>query len=185
MFFEQLIRQETGCATYVIGGGTGEAVVVDPLWDVEPVLAKAKQYGVRITHIIDTHSHADHVSGARRLAHRTGATLYLSLKADVVYPCERLKGGDILTLGEVRVTVLDTPGHRPEHISLAVADTSRAEEAWYVLTGDSLYVGDVARPDLAHIGEVGASALYDSVYHQLMGLPDYVEVYPGHGAGST
>lgn len=185
MFFEQLIRQETGCATYIIGSSTGEAIVVDPLWDVTPYINKAKQYGARITHIIDTHSHADHVSGGRRLVHRTGARLYLPARADVTYECERLHHGDQITIGDVRVTILDTPGHRPEHIAVAVADLTRAEEPWFILTGDSLYAGDVARPDLALVGEVGASALYDSVYTTLLGLPDYLEVFPGHGAGST
>lgn len=185
MFFEQLIRQETGCATYVIGASTGEAVVVDPLWDVEPVIQTARKYGARIAHIIDTHSHADHVSGGRRLAHRTGATLWLPAQADVTYACNRLKGGDVIEMSEVRVTTLDTPGHRPEHIALAVADLTRAEEPWFILTGDSLYVGDVARPDLAIDGVAGAAVLYDSVYTTLLSLPDYVEIYPGHGAGST
>lgn len=185
MFFEQLIRAETGCATYIIGSSTGEALVVDPLWDVEPCLQIASRYGASIRHIIDTHSHADHVSGGRRLAHLTGARLWLPGRAHVVYPCDRLQGGDVIEMGEVRISVLDTPGHRPEHIAVAVADLTRAEEPWFVLTGDSLYVGDVARPDLAVDGVAGAAVLYDSVYTTLLNLPDYVEIYPGHGAGST
>jgi glyoxylase-like metal-dependent hydrolase (beta-lactamase superfamily II) len=186
MWFESIVRSETGCATYVIGANDpAECVVVDPLWDVEPCLRAAARRNARVRFVIDTHSHADHVSGARRLVHQTGATLLLPALADVTYDAVRVSDGDRLRVGEVSLDILHVPGHRPEQVNVLVTDHSRGDDPWCLLTADFLLVGDVARPDLAQGGEDGARTLFDVALPRLRGLPDFVEVYPGHVAGST
>ncbi|MGH2481643.1 MAG: MBL fold metallo-hydrolase, partial [Ktedonobacteraceae bacterium] len=140
--------------------------------------------GMCVDAVIETHTHADHISGHGELASRTSARIYVHEQASVAYPHHDLKDNDELTFGVVRVRVLHTPGHRPEHIALAVADTSRSDDPWLVLTGDSLFIGDVARPDLAVSGTEGADALYGSIFERLLKLEDGVEVYPAHVAGS-
>jgi glyoxylase-like metal-dependent hydrolase (beta-lactamase superfamily II) len=186
MWFEPSIRWQTGCATYLVGAtDTGECIVVDPLWDVAPYLEIAARKKSRVRYVLDTHSHADHVSGARRLVEATGAELILPELAEVTYPARRTRGGDRLTLGEVALDVLHVPGHRPEQVNLLVTDRSRSEDPWCLLTADFLLVGDIARPDLAQSGEEGARTLFDLALPRLAGLPDFVEVYPGHVAGST
>ena len=186
MWFEPLIRRETGCATYVIGSSeTGECVVFDPLWDTDPIHACAARYESRITHVIDSHSHADHVSGARRVAAEAGAELILPRLADVTYDATRVEDGDTLQIGEVHLRFVGAPGHRPEQLCLLVTDRSRGEEPWCILTADFLMVGDVARPDLAQDGAAGAATLFDVSLPRLRELPEFVEVYPGHVAGST
>lgn len=186
MFFEQIVREETGCCSYIVGcPGGGECAVIDPLWDTEPFLKIARKHGVSIRYIIDTHSHADHVSGARRLAERTNAEILLHQDADVAYPATRVKDGDQFTIGSVRLEILHTPGHRPEHIIAAISDLARSEEPWMLCTGDFLLVGDIARPDLAQEGESGAAQLFDRALPRIAELPDHVEVYPGHVGGST
>lgn len=186
MWFEQLIREETGCATYVVGSTAADVCAVfDPLWEIEPYLALARRRSSRITHVIDSHSHADHVSGARRLAGATGAELCLPLRAEASYEARRLADGETIVLGEVELEVVHAPGHRPEQINLLVRDRSRGEEPWCLLTADFLMVGDVARPDLAQAGEAGARTLFDEAIPRLLALPDFVEAYPGHVAGST
>ena len=186
MFFEQVVRRQTGCASYVVGcPDSCEAAVIDPLWDSDPFLRVARDYGVKVRYIVDTHSHADHVSGARRLAKMTGAALLMHEDAEVSYPVKRVKDGDVYNMGSVRLTVLHTPGHRPEHIVVAIADLARSEEPWMVCTGDFVLVGDIARPDLAQGGAEGAAQLFDVAIPKFDSLPDYVEVYPGHVGGST
>lgn len=186
MWFHQIIREETGCATYMVASSTtGECAVFDPLWDIEPYVGTAMSRGLRIIHVIDSHSHADHVSGARRLAAACRATLYLPERADCHYEAERLKDGQKLTLGEVELEVLHVPGHRPEQINLLVRDCSRGEEPWCMLTADFVMVGDLARPDLAQDGADGARTLFEVSIPRLLALPDFVEIYPGHVAGST
>lgn len=186
MWFEQIVREETGCAAYMVGSSeTGECAVFDPLWDIQPYLAHARQKGSQIKYVIDSHSHADHVSGARRLAQATGAALLLPELADVTYEAVRVAGGDRLYLGEVLLEVVHVPGHRPEQINLLITDESRGDEPWCILTADFLLVGDVARPDLAQGGAEGAVTLFDQALPRLRELPDFVEVYPGHVAGST
>lgn len=186
MWFEQLVREETGCATYMIGAAdTGECVVFDPLWDIKPYLRTARRKGAEIRYVIDSHSHADHVSGARRLAQAVGASLLLPAQADVTYEAQRLAHGDRLHVAELTLEVLHVPGHRPELINLLVTDNSRGPQPWCLLTADFILVGDISRADLAQEGLDGAGMIYDVAVPRIADLPDFVEVYPGHVAGST
>ena len=182
MLFRQVLNDDLGCASYVIADG-GEAAVVDPKWEIEEYLELADDHGFRIAHILETHNHADHVSGHGRLAASTGATIYAPSKAGVEYDHVPLANGDTVAVGEVLIKVVETPGHRPEHLAYTVADASRADEPWLVLTGDSLFIGDVARPDLAVEPDEGARGLFNSV-NRLLGLDDYAEAWPGHIGGS-
>ena len=186
MYFKQLVKEDLGCASYIVGCTTaGVCAVVDPRLDtVDDILEQAAARGMRVTAVIETHNHADHISGHGEIARRTGATICIHELAEVGYPHEKLKDGDELEFGVAKLRVIHTPGHRPEHIALAVSDTSRSDDPWLVLTGDSLFIGDVARPDLAVPGEKGANALYDSIFDRLLQLEDGVEVYPAHVAGS-
>jgi hydroxyacylglutathione hydrolase len=140
---------------------------------------------VRIEHVIETHNHADHVSGHGRLARATGAAIHISALAEAEYPHESLPDGSTIELGDVVIEAVHTPGHRPEHTSLVLRDRKRGDEPWAVLTGDSLFVGDVARPDLAVEPREGAREIYASLTERLFSLPDSVEVWPGHLGGST
>ena len=186
MWFETIIREETGCATYMIGCQRAkECVVFDPLWDIRPYLDMAKKQGSTIRYVIDSHSHADHVSGARLLADATGGELILPEQADITYEARRIKHGDRIEMGGVGLEVVHVPGHRPEQINLLVYDHPRGEEPWFMLTADFVLVGDVARPDLAQALDQGASVLFDVSIPRFLDLPDHVEVYPGHVAGST
>jgi hydroxyacylglutathione hydrolase len=182
VFFRQVLNEDLGCASYVIADG-GKAAVVDPKWEVDDYLVLADDPGFRIEHIIETHNHADHLSGRGRLAAATRATIRISPDAGVEYEHEALGAGDVVEVGKARIRALATPGHRPEHTSFLVEDTSRGEEPWLLLSGDSLFVGDVARPDLAVEAEEGARTLFQSL-HELQELPDYVELWPGHIGGS-
>jgi hydroxyacylglutathione hydrolase len=182
MFFRQVLHEDLGCASYVVADGD-EAAVIDPKWDVEDYLALAEEHGFRIAHILETHNHADHVSGRGRLARATGAVIHVSEDAGVDFEHEPLADGDSVAVGEVRVVALATPGHRPEHLSFLVVDESRSEEPWLVLTGDSLFIGDLARPDLAVEAEDGARGLYRSL-KRLLELDDFAEAWPGHVGGS-
>jgi hydroxyacylglutathione hydrolase len=186
MYFKQIVKEDLGCAGYIVGcTSAGVCAVVDPRLDmVEEILKLVEAKGLKITAVIETHNHADHISGHGDIARSTGADIYVHEKAQVDYPHKNLHDGDELRFGVVKMRVMHTPGHRPEHIALAVSDTSRGEEPWLVLTGDSLFIGDVARPDLAVPGEEGASVLYDSIFERLLKLDDGVEVYPAHVAGS-
>ena len=184
MLFRQFVDDDLGCASYLIGDeSAGRAVVVDPAFAIEPYVEEAKRRGVRIEHSVETHNHADHVSGHGRLALEHGAAVAIHPAAEPEYDHEPLEDGDEVEIGEVALRVLHTPGHRPEHCAFAVADRSRAEEPWLVLTGDSLLVGDAARPDLAVAAREGAQGLFHSL-RRLLELADGVEVYPGHVAGS-
>ena len=182
MFFRQVLHPDLGCASYVIAGA-GEAAVIDPKWEIEDYLQLADENDFRITHVLETHNHADHVSGRGRLAAATGATIHVSADAGVEYEHEPLGDGDAVEFGEVRIVAFATPGHRPEHTAYVVEDRSRGETPWLLLTGDSLFVGDIARPDLAVEPEEGARDLYRSL-RSLDRLDDYVEVWPGHIGGS-
>jgi hydroxyacylglutathione hydrolase len=182
MFFRQVLHEDLGCASYVVADGD-EAVVIDPKWDVEDYLALAQEQGFRIRHILETHNHADHVSGKGRLAEATGAEIHVPAAAEVAFEHRPLSDGDEVMIGDVTVTALATPGHRPEHMAYAVADGSRGSDTWAVVTGDSLFVGDVARPDLAVEPEEGARELRASM-QRLLELDDFAEVWPGHIGGS-
>jgi glyoxylase-like metal-dependent hydrolase (beta-lactamase superfamily II)/rhodanese-related sulfurtransferase len=182
MFFRQVLHEDLGCASYVVADG-GEAAVIDPKWEVEEYLALAEEHGFAVTHILETHNHADHVSGKGRLAKATGATIHVPAAAGVDFPHEPLADGEQVRIGEVVITALATPGHRPEHTAYLIADESRGAEPWLVVTGDSLFVGDVARPDLAVDKEEGARGLFASV-RRLLELGDFAEVWPGHIGGS-
>ena len=186
MWFETIVREATGCAAYMIGcQQTGDCLVFDPVWDTAPYIAMAKKKKSRIRYVVDSHSHADHVSGARRLAAETGAELMMPELAEIDYEATRIKHGQMIRMGGVGLEVMHVPGHRPEQINLVVYDFPRGDEPWFVLTGDFVMVGDVARPDLAQAGEAGAPQLFDVSIPRFLNLPDHVEVYPGHLAGST
>jgi glyoxylase-like metal-dependent hydrolase (beta-lactamase superfamily II)/rhodanese-related sulfurtransferase len=184
VLFAQILNDDLGCASYVVGcEHAGEVVVVDPHLDVDPILAEVDRLGARLVRVIETHTHADHVSGHGRLALDHGVPVSIHPAADVAYPHDPMSDGDELEVGTVTVRCIHTPGHRPEHCCLAVIDTTRADEPWLVLTGDSLFVGDAARPDLAVGATEGAEGLFHSL-RRLLELPDGVEVFPGHVAGS-
>ena len=182
MFVRQVLHQDLGCASYVIADG-GVAAVVDPKWEIEEYLALAAEQGFEIRHVLETHNHADHVSGRGRLVAATGATVHVSPTPGLAYEHEVLSDGDAIELGDVTIQALATPGHRPEHTAYLVIDRARSDEPWAVLTGDSLFVGDVARPDLAVEATAGARELYRSL-ERLLALPDHVQVLPGHLGGS-
>ena len=157
--------------------------MIDPKWEIGDYLALADEHGFQITHILETHNHADHVSGHGRLRQATGAAIHVSKDAGVAYDHEALIDGDTVEVGKARITARATPGHRPEHLTYLVEDTSRSNEPWLLITGDSLFVGDLARPDLAVEPEEGARDLHRSL-RKLLELPDYAEVWPGHIGGS-
>jgi hydroxyacylglutathione hydrolase len=185
VIFRQVTHDDLGCASYFIGDDTaGVAAVVDPKFEIDEYLHLARYLGVSIEHILETHNHADHVSGHGRLVSATGATIHVHRDAGVDYPHEPFDDGWELELGSVRVRALHTPGHRPEHTAFLLIDTERGEEPWAVLTGDTLFVGDVARPDLAIDKEDGAGDIFRSLHERLLNLPPETEVWPGHLGGS-
>lgn len=184
MIFTQFVADDLGCASYLIGDEEAEvAVVVDPAFSIEQYLEEADRRHVQIVRAIETHTHADHVSGHGRLALEHGIPVSVHPLAEAEYPHDPMEDGGEIELGNVVLRCIHTPGHRPEHCCLAVMDRSRADEPWLVLTGDSLFVGDAARPDLAVEAREGAEGLYHSL-RRLLELGDGVEVYPGHVAGS-
>ena len=187
MIFRPFHYFDTGCAAYVLGcGSVGLGVVVDPLErDLAAYVAFAASKELRITHVIDTHVHADHRSGGHALAERTGAVYALHRSADVAFPFFALEDGQDIDLGNTRIRVLHTPGHTPESVSLVVTDLRRGPDPWFVLTGDTLFVGAVGRPDLPGRARENAGELHDSLHAKLLTLPDATEVYPGHFAGSA
>ena len=185
MIFRQLTHDDLGCASYLIGDEkAGVAAVVDPRLDVDEYLRLARYLGVRIEHVLETHNHADHVSGHGRLVSATGARIHIHRDAAPDYDHEPFDDGWELELGSLRVRALHTPGHRPEHCAFALIDTERGEEPWAVLSGDSLFVGDIARPDLAVDKEEGARGIFRSLHGKLLALPDTAELWPGHLGGS-
>ena len=183
-YLKQICNDATSCASYVLGcPSSGECAVVDPKEDPSDYLLLAKTRGTKITHILETHVHADHISGARRLAEATGAPICLHESADIRYNHESLRDKQTLDLGNARIDVVFTPGHTPESVSLLYTDKTRSMSPWAVLTGDTLFVGDVGRLDL--VGAGTPVQMYDSVFNKLLSLDDYVEVYPAHYAGSV
>jgi glyoxylase-like metal-dependent hydrolase (beta-lactamase superfamily II)/rhodanese-related sulfurtransferase len=185
MYFEQFYLGCLAHASYMLAS-EGEAVVVDPQRDVELYLKAASDHGVTIRHIFETHLHADFVSGHKELAVRTGATIYMGAQAGATFPHTPVADGFELNFGKASIQVLETPGHTAESICLVVTDKEKGNAPWAVLTGDTLFIGDVGRPDLSprHTAAQLAGLLYDSLHHKLLTLGDSVLVYPAHGAGS-
>ena len=185
MYFEQFYLGCLAHASYLFGS-EGEAVVVDPQRDVEIYLETAAEHGLKIRHIFETHLHADFISGHKELAARTGATIYIGASAGAKFPHIDVRDGFELQVGRARIRVLETPGHTPESICLLITDEEKSAQPWAVLTGDTLFLGDVGRPDLSttHTAQQLAGMLYDNLHNKLMALPDDVLVYPAHGAGS-
>ena len=180
MYFKQILDERCGCASYLIASRQShEAAIVDPSIDTAQYQPLLQERGFTLRYVIDTHVHADHVSGARKLVAEHGAQLCLHESAKVAYPFRPLANGEELPLGQLRLRVLHTPGHRPELISILVVNPQRSPEPSMVLTGDSLLVGDVGRPDF---GGGDAAMQYDSIT-RLLRLPDWVAVFPGHFEG--
>ncbi len=187
MFFKQLATKESSLS-YFFGCGTlGNAVAVDVLAGDEAWFAEeAKKANVKISHVIDTHVHVDHYSGGRKLAKMLGAQycLHESDASLVKFPFHALHDGDVIEAGNVAIKVLHTPGHTMDSICLMVTDQRRGDEPWFVITGDTLFVGSIGRPDLAGREKEMAAILFDSLHAKLLTLPDTTEIFPGHQAGS-
>ena len=186
MIFRPFYYYDLGCASYLFGCGTvGRCAVVDPRADdVATYVAFASDKKMQIAQVIDTHVHADHRSGGMALAKATGAAYRLHELADVEVPFTPMHDREEIALGNTRVRVLHTPGHSPESVSLLVTDLKRGDEPWFVLTGDTLFVGAVGRPDLPGRARESAEQLYTSLHDTLLTLPDDLEIYPGHFSGS-
>ena len=187
MYFKQFYLACLAHASYLIGSD-GEGVVVDPRRDVDEYLAEAAAQGFQIKYVIETHLHADFVSGHQEIAARTGAEIVFSEKAGVQFAHRAVRDGEELRIGKVSLQIMDTPGHTPEGICVLVTDTAAPDEPQKLLTGDTLFIGDVGRPDLAggkgYTPQMMAEMMYDTLHGKLLKLPDDVEVYPAHGAGS-
>jgi glyoxylase-like metal-dependent hydrolase (beta-lactamase superfamily II)/rhodanese-related sulfurtransferase len=186
MFFKQFYLGCLAQASYLIGDA-GEAAVVDPRRDVDEYIEEARRNGLAIRHVIETHLHADFVSGHRELASRTGAKIYFGAKAGARFDHVAVREGDEIRMGETVLRFLETPGHTPESVSIVVTDGSKSAQPEAVLTGDTLFIGDVGRPDLLGVRMSAAELagmLYESLHEKLLKLPDATKVYPAHGAGS-
>jgi glyoxylase-like metal-dependent hydrolase (beta-lactamase superfamily II)/rhodanese-related sulfurtransferase len=185
LYFEQFYLGCLAHASYM-AGSQGVAAVIDPQRDVDVYLEAARANGLRIGHVIETHLHADFVSGHRELAARTGATIYVGRQAGAQFPHVAVSQGDEIQFGQCRLRFLETPGHTLESICVLLTDLDGSPEPFAVLTGDTLFIGDVGRPDLSpsHTPQQLAGLLYDSLHQKVLSLPDGVRVYPAHGAGS-
>lgn len=186
MFFKQFYLNCLAQASYMIGSD-GVAAVIDPQRDVDVYLEEARLERLKIRYVIETHLHADFVSGHRDLAEATGAQIYYGASAAPAFDHVPVRDGDTLEFGDVRLRFMETPGHTPESICIAVIDKTKGDQPEAVLTGDTLFIGDVGRPDLLGSRMTApelAGLLYDSLHTKLLTLPDSVKVYPGHGAGS-
>ena len=187
MQFKQFYLGCLSHASYYVGSGS-EAAIVDPQRDVQQYLDEAEANGQTIKYVIETHSHADFVSGHTELAAKTGAQIVFGQRAATAFPTLKVKDGDAIKIGSIELTFLETPGHTPEGITIVAKDNESPESPLKIFTGDTLFIGDVGRPDL--IGSKGFTAeqmggmLYDSLHTKVMSLPDDTEVYPAHGAGS-
>lgn len=185
MILRQFLHADPVAASYLLGcGGRAAGAVVDPVGDPAPYLAAAEATGLRIRYVIDTHLHADHISSGRDLAEAAGGEYVLFAGANAGFAFKGVEDGDVLELGNVTLTVLHTPGHTPEHISLLVTDRTRSPDPWFVLTGHTLMVGDLGRTELATSVEEGAQALFRSAA-RLKALPDHLEILPGAYSGSV
>ncbi len=187
MFFKQFVVEGLGCMSYLIGcPSAGKACVVDPKRDVLEYLDVARKNGMKITHIFETHVHADHVSGNMELKSRTGADIYYMEDTPVTFDHKEVREGEVLELGNAGFEFIKTPGHTPNAMSILVTDKSRSQEPWLVLTGDCLFVGDVGRPDLAgkELLDEQVENQYNSLHNKLNRLPESLEIFPAHGEGS-
>lgn len=187
MYLQQFFIDGLGCASYLVGCESASvAAVIDPDRDIQKYLDAAQARQLHITHIFETHLHADHVSGNSDLSEQTGADIYVHEAANAEFPHTTLGDGDVIPLGNVRLQVVHTPGHTPESITLLVADTTRSDAPWMALTGDTLFVGDVGRPDLVGLEAARdlAGHMHETIQNRLLPLDDGVLVLPGHGAGS-
>jgi len=186
MIFRPYYYYETGCAAYLFGcGSLGKCAVVDAHEeDVDAYIRFASEKNMRITHVIDTHVHADHRTGGPALAAKTGAKYCLHENAEVRLTFEPLRHDQTIELGNTLVKIIHTPGHTPESISLLVTDLKRGKEPWFILTGDTMFVGAVGRPDLPGRARENAAELYASIHEKLLSLPDDLEIYPAHFSGS-
>jgi hydroxyacylglutathione hydrolase len=188
MIFRSYLRQTPVVGiSYLAGcGGKGKAVVIDPMMeDIAKYIADAESAGMEIKFVIDTHVHADHISGARKLVELTNAQYVLHKSVQAGFTYMGVDDGEVIEVGNTIFNTLHTPGHTPEHISLVVTDRSRGEDPWFVLTGHTLMVGDVGRTELASSAEDGAAKLYNSLFHKLLLLPDHLEILPGAFSGSV
>lgn len=192
MIFTPMWDGSMGCASFLLGDAAeGRGIVVDPLGNMgaDSYILAAAELGLEITAVIETHVHADHRSAARELAEKLGLLVSLHHSAPANYPFNPLHDGDVIELGRVQVKIWSTPGHTPDSISLVVTDTTRSDEPWLVLSGDSLFVGDVGRPDLAEptpeLVREAALAQFHSVHDKMMSLPDTTELYPAHYGASA
>lgn len=188
MFFKQLATQQASLSYFFGCAGHGLAAAVDVVaGDEDWFIEQARQAGVRITHVIDTHVHADHYSGGRVLAQRVDAPycLHESSRSFVKFEHTSLVDGQVLDLGNVKIKALHTPGHTLDSMCLLVTDHRRGEQPWFVITGDTLFVGAIGRPDLAGREQEMAGMLYDSLHAKLLNLPSELEIFPGHQAGSA
>ncbi len=187
MFFQQIKVEGLGCLSYIVGCPlAGKAVVVDPKRDVDDYVQICDEHGMKIIAVIDTHIHADHISGAQELRAQTGADIFVHESAEVAYKHKSFRDGSRLELGNTVIDVVHTPGHTPNSLTLAVTDRSRGSEPELLLTGDLLFVGSIGRPDLAggELLEEQVKNLYKSLHEKLEKFPDFVEIYPSHGQGS-
>ncbi len=184
MILRQFLHADPVAISYLFGcGGKAAAAIVDPVGEIAPYLEAAHGTGMRILYVVDTHIHADHVSAGRRLAEAARAEYVLFADAEAASPFRGVRDHDMLSLGNVSVKILHTPGHTPEHVSLLVTDRTRSEDPWFVLTGHTLMVGDVGRTELTSSVEDGARLLFRSL-QRLKALPDHLEVLPGAFSGS-
>jgi len=186
MMFRPFYSYDLGCAAYLLGcGSMGKCAVIDArAEDVDSYVAFASAKGMRIGQVIDTHVHADHRSGGAALAEQVGAPYRLYESAEVDLPFVPMRDGETIELGNTHLTVLHTPGHSEDSVCLLGTDFTRGPDPWFVLTGDTLFVGAVGRPDLPGRARENAALLYDSVHKKLLTLPDDIEIYPGHFSGS-
>lgn len=185
MILRQYLHKDPAAISYFLGcAGRGAAAVVDPVDSVAAYVAAAGDGGMRISYVIDTHLHADHLSTGRVLAEATGADYILFAQADTAFPFRGVRDHEVLELGNVALEVLHTPGHTPEHICLLVTDRTRGDEPWFVLTGHTVMVGDLGRTELAGDPQTGTRALFKSA-ERLKALPDHLEILPGAASGSA
>lgn len=186
MFFKQLASQESTLSYFFGCGGKGMAIAVDVVaGDEQWFIDEAAKANVVVTHVIDTHVHADHYSGGRQLANRVGAKYCLHENAKTEFEFCALADNDVIDVGNVKVKVIHTPGHTLDSVCLLVTDIRRGDAPWFVITGDTLFVGAIGRPDLAGREAEMAGMLYDSIHNKILNLPNEIEIFPGHQAGSV